>query len=301
MSLIRFGASPEDAGRALVLAAGLLQGPSTDASPDRPLRALYGVCGVGLFAEQGRAWPTIFVDAPDMQGTLVAIGASDFPRVNEIIRLVFPQGPSWLTDNLKVVHVAPCAKHADTGDKIIAGTGGRLGALVRWGTSLGYLTAGHVGQRVGNTVVDAAGGSIGSVVYANDPQPNQHATADIDIALVKCDPTVLAGNIGSIRMVGTAKSNDRVIVQYVPPITTIVAYCKWFVATTSGVTFADVYLSSNGITGNGDSGAPVVLAGNSQSVIGHVVAGGRNTSCFQDVKPQMARVRSDPQFAALTI
>lgn len=263
------------------------------------------MCGVGLFGGEGGTWPTIFVDAPDIQGDLVAVDVSEYPAVNEAIGFVFPDGRDWLTHNLKIVRVAPCAKHANTAEKIRAAMRGRLGARVQWAPTLGYLTAGHVGQRVGNAVIDAAGVRIGSVVFANDPQPNQ-ATADIDIALVQCDTGVTVNNSLGIRTVATARANDRVIVHTLPgrQNATVVAYCKWFAA--SGVTpadvytFADVYLSSRAVTVDGDSGGPVTLGGNTHGVIGHVVAGGRNTSCFQDIKPQMARVRSDPQFAALT-
>jgi hypothetical protein len=302
MSLIRFGANPEDAGRALVLAAGLLQGPLNADNRERPLRVARGLCGVGLFADKGGIWPSIFVDAPKMQGKLAALEPSEYPRINDILGQVFFYGREWLTKNLKIVPVASCKIQANSADAITCvGIRGRFGVPVNWSGSRGYMTAGHVGQQVGNTVYDASKAGIGAVVFASDPQPNQYATADFDIALVECDPNAVINNL-RIGNFATAAANESVLVHAGnPPLPTdILAYCKWFAATQSAVTFADVYLSSNAVTVDGDSGAPVTLR-KSGEVIGHVVAGGANTSCFQDIKPQLARLRSDSKFASLAI
>lgn len=307
MSLFQFGATTEDTGRALVLAAGLMQGPSRDRPLTQPFAMSAGVCGVGLFVENRSVFPTIFMNAPHIgDAELRAFGIGDFPILRDVLGMAFPEGRDWLLKNLKVVSVAPCRPLADTGGIIIsAQKKGLLGARVKWGSGEGYLTAGHVGQRVGNAVKDAAGGTVGSVVFVNDPQPNTSATADIDIALVECDPkNVAINNSLGITNMATAVSNDSVTVstQSGPASTSIVGYCKWFTAmNSSGVVFADVYLSTHGVTINGDSGGPVTLANSPADVIGHVVAGGANTSCLQDIKPQIARVRSDPLFTSLVI
>jgi hypothetical protein len=288
----------------MVLAAGLLQGPWTDARLYRPYGTMLGICGVGLFTSGGvRPSPAVFVEDPAASGPLGTAAPGEFPKVGDALAVVFPEDRPYLEKNLTIVRVAPTALQASPAEPIeVGGERGHLGAPVHWGPVRGFLTAGHVGKKQGNAVVDASGAPIGSVAYANDPKLSQDASADVDIALVECGAGVSALNPLGIRSVATARANELVSVhtQRGALNATVVAYCSWFSAGPQG-TFADVYLASVAVTAPGDSGAPVTLATSHQGVIGHVVAGGANTSCFQDIKPQLAHLRSVAPFAALAI
>lgn len=303
MGLAHFGGDAQSTARALALASALLDGPQRQMVERREPLAYSAarICGVGLFYAQGRCWPAVIqedYDAPNQLESRSAEGV--LPVLRELAGMVYrDRGVDWLLDGLRLVPVLPCRAQAGLGDAIaVGGIDGQLGAPVRWSAGQGYLTAGHVGQALGTMAFDAFGGPLGHVVQVRNPPPGGGGR-HIDVAVIEVPASM---TIGSVRA-SSAQANDAIVVQTRkgPQLTNVLAYCTFFYASLSAVTLADVYLSANGVTQGGDSGGPAWLGRRHEELVGHVVAGGPNTSCVQDVQQQIAKIRSDPGFASLSL
>lgn len=310
MWLWEFGAPIETAARALLLAEGLYEGPTLGESGEWsnvPFGFTYGITGVGLYARgPNDIVPSIYtVGSPELK-EMIWTPFPTFSPFYEAVARVFGTELDWILKDVIVVQTGRLELQADPGDPIQTSTDtGQLGAPVRWGPSCGYLTAGHVGKSVGTAIDDPALHTVGTVVYAADPT-GKGATPEIDVAVVEV-PSRSWGNRLGITGAAVARGLAAVDVyqRFNPkPIpSTIQGGKSWFVTSPPGApltTLNAVYLTSTGVTSGGDSGGPVMLSGTS-TMIGHVVAGGPNTSCIQDVRHQLRKIKSNPAFKAIRI
>jgi hypothetical protein len=334
MWLWEFGASMDVAARALLLAEGLYQGPEPESQSETtasvPFGLSYGICGVGLYAlPTGHAAskskgsilfppftarenivPCLFVTAGPGLERLVTQPLATFAPAGAAITAVFGEEYTTWTSDVVVAPVSPMRPQADPGDPVQTSKTGQLGAPVSWGGGKGYLTAGHVGLSVGSVVYDDAGSRIGSIVYADDPTGvGSTAAPGIDVALVDLDSGIPWGNSLGIASAAVAKGLDNVDVytraslKSGPTMVSLCSKSEWFIVDdppTPPTALRGVYLSSNGVTAAADSGGPVLLNG-TKSIIGHIGAGGSNTSCFQDIRRQLRRIKSNSIYKAITL
>lgn len=303
-----FGASSETAARALLLSEGLFQGPTLARTGDWsnvPFGFNYGITGVGLHATGYDIVPAIYtVGSPDQQEMTWAPFSSDTP-IYEAVAQVFGTDLDWILKDVIVVQTGRLELQADPADPIQTSVVGQLGAPVQWGASQGFLTAGHVGLAVNTVVQDYALNTVGNVVFALDPT-GKGATPEIDVAVVEVPASQFGNSLG---ITGTAVARGSASIEvyrrgYPHPVSsTIQGGQGWFVASAPGApltTLASVYLLSAGVTVLGDSGGPVMLQG-TKTIIGHVAAGGPATSCIQDVRHQLRRIRSNKAFRTIQI
>jgi hypothetical protein len=308
MWLWEFGAPLEIAARALLLSQGLYEGPTLGESGEWsnvPFAFNYGITGVGLYVRNPNdIVPSIYtVGSPDLKEMTWTPFASGGPFYEAVAR-VFGTELDWILKDVIVVQTGRLELQADPGDPIQTTTDtGQLGAPVQWGTSYGYLTAGHVGKSVGSIIQDSALNTVGTVVFAMDPT-GKGATPEIDVAVVEVAGKVWSNRLG-ITGAAVARGSAAVDVyrrSYPNPIpSTIQGGKSWFVASPPGApltTLNAVYLTSAGVTAGGDSGGPVMLSGTT-TMIGHVAAGGPATSCIQDVRHQMRKIKSNPAFRTI--
>jgi hypothetical protein len=310
MWLWDFGASLETAGRALLLSEGLYQGPADFNEPFTfPFALRYGITGVGLYAKsQTDIVPCVYTQG---NSEITELTAEPFPSDGpfyEAIVQVFGNDLAWILRDLVLVQTGPVQLQYDPGDKIQTSGTGQLGAPVRWGTSRGFLTAGHVGKSVGTVVYDAHSNVVGSVVFALDPT-GQVATPAIDVAVIEVASGTPWGNslgiTGTTSVPPTGLSAIDVYQRSSPnPVSTHVrSNAKWWIVSAPGypaTKLRGVYLSTTGVTSRGDSGGPVLLQGTTE-IVGHVVAGGPATSFIQDVRHQLRKIKSDPVFNSIRI
>jgi hypothetical protein len=308
MWLWEFGAPLEIAARALLLSQGLYEGPTLGESGEWsnvPFAFNYGITGVGLYVRNPNdIVPSIYtVGSPDLKEMTWTPFPSGGPFYEAVAR-VFGTELDWILKDVIVVQTGRLELQADPGDPIQTTTDtGQLGAPVQWGTSYGYLTAGHVGKSVGSIIQDSALNTVGTVVFAMDPT-GKGATPEIDVAVVEVAGKVWSNRL-SITGAAVARGSAAVDVyrrSYPNPIpSTIQGGKSWFVASPPGApltTLNAVYLTSAGVTAGGDSGGPVMLSGTT-TMIGHVAAGGPATSCIQDVRHQMRKIKSNPAFRTI--
>jgi hypothetical protein len=82
---------------------------------------------------------------------------------------------------------------------------------VTWGAQRGYLTAGHVGQKVGAKADDGSGHNIGTVVFVQTGSTGAQSQActgsSVDVAVIELNPGVQHGN--SLGIVATAVPQPR--------------------------------------------------------------------------------------------
>ena len=311
MWLWEFGASVETAGRALLLSEGLYHGPLTGEFNEPfevPFALNYGITGVGLYAlSSSEIVPCLYtpgsLDVSELTPHPFQLGGPFF----EAILQVFGKDFEWIVRDLIVVETGPMELQYDPGDPIQTTTHtGQLGAPVQWGSSRGFLTAGHVGQKSGTTITDASLRKVGSVVYALDPT-GKSATPGIDVAVVEVPYGTPWGN--TLGITGTSVATPLAAIDVYrrstpnPVASSVRSKADWWVVTapsTPSTTLRAIYLSSTGVTSGGDSGGPVLLQGTTK-IIGHVAAGGAAASCIQDVRRQLRKIKSDPTFSSIHI
>jgi hypothetical protein len=221
----------------------------------------------------------------------------------EAVARVFGTNLDWILKDVIVVQTGRLELQADPGDPVQTTATGQLGAPVQWGTSFGFLTAGHVGKSVGSIVQDSGLNTVGTVVFAMDPT-GKGATPEIDVAVVEV-PWKDWGNRLGITGAAVARGSAAIDIyrrSYPNPIPSTIQGGKgWCVVSPPGApltTLNAVYLSSAGVTAGGDSGGPVML-NRTTNIIGHVAAGGPATSCIQDVRHQMRKIKSKPAFKTI--
>ena len=308
MYLWDFGAPMDVAARALLLSMGLLLGPAEfedrPEASNRPFGIDFGICGVGLHAQDTvDIAPCLFVEGNSGIKQLIRRPLSANERAYQALVTVFGSNLDW-TKDVVVVPVGPVTLQSDPGDPISTTVTGQLGAPVQWGADRGYLTAGHVGKKVG-TRVNGSAGQVGNVVFALDPTGITFPSS-IDVSVVEVTPSSWGNRLG---ITGAGKPGPMANVQVFrrtnpnPVAAVVCGKTDWWTVTsptTPPTTLRGVYLSTIGVTAGGDCGGPVLLAG-SKTVIGHVAAGGPSTSCFQDVRHQLRRIKADPAFASIRI
>jgi hypothetical protein len=310
MWLWEFGAPLETAARALLLSEGLYQGPTlgeTGEWSSVPFAFNYGITGVGLYARKpNEIVPSVYtVGSPDVKEMTWTAFPNEGPFY-EAVTQVFGPDPGWILKDVIVVQTGRLELQTDPGDPIQTSVTGQLGAPVQWGTSRGFLTAGHVGKRVGTIVQDSALNTVGTVVFAIDPTGNG-ATPEIDVAVVEVAAGQAWGNSLGITGAAVARASAAIDIyrrSHPNPVPSMIQGGKaWCVVSPPGApltTLNAVYLSSAGVTASGDSGGPVMLQGTA-TMIGHVAAGGPATSCIQDVRHQIRKIKSNPAFRTIRI
>jgi hypothetical protein len=307
MAVWEFGDNREAAGRALLLAAALLDGPrNTDRPEAGPFGWRFRICGVGLFARQTEVVPAVYIERESVF-ELAALNWREAPEVVAALRAAFGENLDWVGDNVVAVPVSSTFLHADPGDPLhVLKMNGQFGAPVTWGAGKGFLTAGHVGQKVNMSVDDGSGKRLGTVVFvrtANAIQPQGCAGSSVDVAVVALDPGVPQGN--RLKIVSTTVPAPYGAVEVhtrsgVKPAR-VSGAARWWYVSGKGVTLTEIYLSGGGVTAYGDSGGPVMEAGWGGRIIGHIVSGGAAISCFQDIDHQLAEIRKDPAFATIRL
>jgi len=311
MWLWEFGASPETTARAFLLSEGLFQGPTLGEKGEWsnvPFGFNYGITGVGLYARNANdIVPSIYtVGSPDLKELTWTSFSNDGPFYEAIVQVFGKEMDlNWILKDLIVVQTGRLELQADPGDPIQTSVLGQLGAPVRWGASQGFLTAGHVGLSVGTVVQDYALNTVGTVAFALDPT-GKGPNPEIDVAVVEVPPGHCGNRLG---ITGTAIARGAAAIDVYqrgsrnPIPTTIQGGKGWFVASAPGapLTVLDaVYLTSGGVTALGDSGGPVMLPGTS-TIVGHIVAGGPATSCVQDARRQLRKIRRNKTFKTIQI
>ncbi|MGB8032046.1 MAG: hypothetical protein WCF30_20535 [Terracidiphilus sp.] len=243
--------------------------------------------------------PALFFEQKDHPITqLSARHWREFPLAGAALRDAFGENLDWVGDAV-AVPVSPSSLHALPGGPVrVMAQNGELGAPVTWNGCNGYLTAGHVGQSLNEEAYDENHGNIGKVVFvrtANAIQPQGCAGSSVDVAIIKLYPGLQHGYRYSI---GIPQPNDTVVVhtRRGMEIAQIYGAARWWYVSKVGVTLTEVYLSSRGVTEEGDSGGPVLLARSKGQIIGSIVSGGTATSCFQDIAHQLSEIRKDPNF-----
>jgi len=309
MWLWEFGAPIEIAARALLLSEGLYEGPTAGEGGEWsnvPFGFNYGITGVGLYVRNpGDIVPSIYtVGSPEQKEMTWGNFPSGGPFYEAVAR-VFGTDLDWILKDVIVVQTGKLELQADPGDPIQTTVTGQLGAPVQWGggASCGFLTAGHVGRSVGSIVQDSALNMVGTVVLALDPT-GKGATPEIDVAVVEVAAHAWGNRLGiSGASAGSGSAAIDIYRRSYPnPIPSTIQGGKgWCVVSPPGApltTLNAVYLSSAGVTAGGDSGGPVMLQGTT-NMIGHVAAGGPATSCIQDVRHQMRKIKSNPAFRTI--
>jgi hypothetical protein len=303
MSLWGFGATTDAVGRALLLAEGLRRGPPGWDVKGGPFGVRFGICGVGLFSRSANnVLPSLFINSGTTLHELAEQPLAEFPGAREALYRVFQDSPELLKADILAVPVSPTFSQISSGDLVsVNGIRGQLGAPVKWQTSSGYLTAGHVGQSNKLVVHDHLMSSIGTVVYVLDPLSSPTLSNGVDVAVIELNQGMTHGAPPAITATAIPTANAAVDVYTQSGVRSAQIYgsAAWWYAASSKVTYTDVYLSGTGVTKGGDSGGPVLLSGNPTHIIGHVVCGGSATSCFQDVDHQLAAIRNNPSFSTI--
>lgn len=304
-----FGAPLETAARALMLSEGLYRGPSLWQRGEGlrvPFGFNYGITGVGLYVRnKDDIVASIYtVGNPNLEQMTWTSFPSEGPFYDAVVQ-VFGEDLNWILKDVIVVQTGRLSLQADPGDPIQTSVTGQLGAPVQWGTSRGYLTAGHVGKGVGTVVQDSWFNTVGTVRFAMDPT-GKGDEPEIDVAVVEVDAARWGNRLG---ITGTAVARGAAALDVYrrgtpnPVPATVQGGQGWFIASLPGdpvTTLASVYVLSAGVTADGDSGGPVMLQG-STTLIGHIAAGGPATSCIQDVSLQMSAIKSDAAFKTIRI
>ncbi len=308
MALWEFGSDRDAAGRALLFAAALLDGPrGTDFTEVAPFGWKHRICGVGLVAkDQTQVVPALFIERTDPIFELSALDWREVPEARNGLREAFGANLDWV-GNVVAVPVAPSSLHARSGGPVnVLGQNGQLGAPVTWDGDSGYLTAGHVGQLVNENAYDENGVNFGRVVFvrtASPIQPQGCAGSSVDVAVIRLNRDLPHNNNLLIASIAAPQPDGRVEVhtRRGVKIAQIYGAARWWYVSGGRVTLTEVYLSSRGVTQAGDSGGPVLLAGATGQIIGHIVSGGTATSCFQDIAHQLSEIRKDPNFQAIRL
>lgn len=228
--------------------------------------------GAGLIWHQSRLHPVILADwtrgAQVSPGAVVQLGSAPAiaARVNQVLRA----SPIWLK-NVLVFGMKPAEFQLAPGDGITSPNVGRVGCQVSWSTGSGFVTAGHVAPSVGSNVSDSTG-SIGTVVWANDPA-SHGVTIEPDVAVIESavalgSPiarSVVAGPASVVTVVSSGTS------------ATIMGFNHFLYLPSQNATCGDTYFTTSAVTVAGDSGGPVMLG---SDAIGHVVGASPGVSSF---------------------
>ncbi len=304
MALWEFSRNREVAGRALVISAGLMQGPrGADFNRYGPFGAQFGICGVGVvyLEEYSNLIPAVFyLGEPSPR----LFRWNDNSSVVEALRAAFGNDLDWVRDTA-AIPVLPTELLARPGEDIDGPfLSGLFGAPVTWAGKQGFLTAGHVADATGSNIADKAGNSIGQAVFVRKGQaiqPQGCNSSSVDVGVIELNTGVAQSNNLGIRTSAIPKPNSAVDVHTsngVKPAK-INGAASWWWVSAQQVVLTELYLSG-AVTVSGDSGGPVLLQGGNGEIIGHVVAGG-TVSCYQDIDHQLAEIRKDPAFQNISI
>jgi hypothetical protein len=310
MSIIDFaGENQEAAGRAALLASVLL-------TAGRDLMSMFNGAGLiggpGPFPTGGgHANPLLalnqFHDAvryylgpypPEIGFPLRSLGTYRGARFYHALKAALTHrdsdeadGPPAWFDDVSVWLMPPMSPTAAPGDPIVQSGSGTLGFRVVWPGHDGFLTAGHVATSGSGPVrANAPPGNpvVGNVIYTGDPT-GKGAVPGEDVAVIEhggrpaVHPAFGSRAVSPAALAPVEIHTSRGVVR-----DTIRAFFQFYYSPTIGGTWGECYMTTNGVTMPGDSGAPVVSA--SGDPIGTVVAGTRGfADLVQKVDYQIAR------------
>lgn len=195
-----------------------------------------------------------------------------------------------LPDDFKVVQVLPPIPQSSA--CMCRGRRSTLGAdvFVPGGGSLAVLTAGHIAAPVGESILTESGNILGEVVFTESPSSQPAAIARADVAVIEIHDSrqyqERGFKPGSPPYPGQAV---RIIaVDGWDRPTSINTAAHWIYSPELGGRWGEIYITEEVVSGDGDSGAPVALEGN--SIIGHVVGVMPDEGTLvQDLDYQLAR------------
>ena len=169
----------------------------------------------------------------------------------------------------------------------------RRGSVVQ-----GILTAGHVAGPVGAPVTSGTD-DVGVVIFSENPAENGGMAASVDVAVIATRdskpeytgiPAIIGTAAGRVDQIVTVYGRNRIT-------GTLLAFCS--VLRISGGITIDCWMTSQAISGAGDSGAPVLvpepeLEGDFGSILGHVIGGAPGVTTFiQDIHTQLSAARAE--------
>jgi hypothetical protein len=284
------------AARGLLLADILGNGARVNEPPARvPYGWEFGVCGVGVEADDKRLYTTVFTTKGLSPGKTDAL--KGYSGLADALAKSLGSRPSWF-DDVRLVGVNPPEPQVAVGDAISATFPGAAGCNVRWSGTAGFLTVGHVAGAA-PCLVSCAGKPIGTVAYSNDPT-NHGTTPEADVALITLNQGATLQNpftgsvtIGANTSVSVVKSSGRVAA-------TVRSFSTFQYSPKLQGTWGDTYITTAVVTKGGDSGAPVVNSVN--AVIGHVVGAipGYGT-LIQAIDYQLRAISLQQQFSGIQI
>jgi hypothetical protein len=314
MSIIDLIQGQDDAdavGQAMLLAQALMDGPR-EAGPrsfcysgppflksiDRraqPFGAQFGVRGVGVVAANGFLRAAILRSSP--AGSFSQTPLKEVKDLQIALQSVIREGFQSVA-NATVVHISEPEFQAAPGDAVSAALNGTAGVQLNWGSGLdGILTAGHVGKSAGTKAT--IGGGSGSVVLALDPT-NNGASPEADVSVIQLPQAVPTAT--RITSTTTAGPRDAVTITTrggKSVTANIMGQMQWLWLPKSSCTCGHVYMTTNYVTSQGDSGAPVLKGG---SVIGHVIAASVGmTTYIQLIDYQLQQIRNQSTFSAASL
>jgi hypothetical protein len=167
---------------------------------------------------------------------------------------------------------------------------GTLGArVVSAKREAAFLTAGHFGTPVGASV-GCGNKHLGRVAFSIDPAQMPAGTASADVAVVVVDDPAAAA--GGARVAGAATASGGCRVTCIAGgsgtwTATVMAKSAFIYIPSMTGMWGDTYMTLQGPSVPGDSGAPVFLEG-TENLIGHTVGGAPGVMSFiQDIDLQL--------------
>jgi hypothetical protein len=277
----------DEAARAMLLAGALLR---VEASA----LAGTGIFGVGIIRYPGANTLQIAIISNFEPGSppRPLAGVSS---VRSVVEEALTTRPPWLLQTF-VLGVTTPEFEAKPGDAISGPISGTIGCKVSWGTSTGFLTAGHVGKPVSATITTGST-KLGTVVYSNDPKGNGTKVED-DVALVRLLPgSTLTNTITASAVAGPGDTVSITRAGGASAVSaTIMGYCCWVYFPAQNGTCGDTYFTTRQVTAPGDSGSPVLDS--ASNIIGHVIGASKGFCTYiQDVRYQMREIASKSGFA----
>ena len=290
MSLAEF-AGPErvDIAARAALVASALQG--------RGPGALEVVFSAGLMVEAEFEYRMQLMAMVTSKRVEQAPGRYFLPQVPTAMRIVvaalgLAEPPGWLHE-IRALVMPPPEPQLAPGDPITHPTPGRVGCGASWNGGSGFITAGHVAQKV-STSIKNGGTSLGTVLFANDPRGNVSPSADVGV--VELAPGVTF----SSPLSGTCAAGPNAAVQVFKgggASARIMSFAPFVYVPSINGTYGDTYSTTQSVTSGSDSGSAVGLG---TANVGIVVAGTANyTTYIQDVRYLVAA--ATPSVPGLTV